>query len=319
MPNETTHFKELLANNELEKLIQALLKFTEYPAWRRLNSKVLSSAAQYKELKDKNQFNIISEADYQLGVSKVRHTLLEVINAIADGNTATPVPPIKKTAQWKWLAAIPVVIGVIAGIVQIVKYFEPDSKKATKPPIGIDTTIVEPNKKDTLVIIKEPTTAEPTTTINPKDPNQNPPSPPSKPADTTLTIQLFSDKDDKPVRFKAGETMRFFVQVSQPCYVRCIYELATGELVLFENDLKIENSQLHQKVQIGAGVEVAAPFGAENLYVFAQSQPFPKLSLQQENGYDLIIEGLPKALEKTRGFKKKIAFAEAKLAVETVE
>ncbi len=314
MPSETARFKELLAKNELKELIKELLKFTEHSTWRPLNSKVLSSAAQYQELNDKNQFNIISEADYQLGISKVRHTLLEVINAIADGNTTVPATPIKKTGQWKWLAAIPVVIGVLAGIVQIWDYFKPDSREAVKPNTSVITTIVEPSKKDTV----EPTTVEPsTTTVNPEAPR--PPDSLVKAPDTTLKIQLFSDKNGKPVRFKAGETMRFFVQVSQPCYVRCIYELATGELVLFENDLKIESSQLHQKVQIGAGVEVAAPFGKEQLYVFAQSEPFPMLTLQQENGYDIIVDGLPEALAKTRGFKKKIAFAEAKLGIETIE
>ena len=66
--------------------------------------------------------------------------------------------------------------------------------------------------------------------------------------------------------------------------------------------------------------EAAAPFGSERLYLFASTAAFPTLRTQIDpDGYVFIVDGLPQALQKTRGFKKLQQIVETQLNLRTLE
>ncbi len=93
--------------------------------------------------------------------------------------------------------------------------------------------------------------------------------------------------------------------------MRVIYQLANGQLVLLENDRQVSAAEVDQWLQTGPSFEVAAPFGEERVYVFAQTVAFPPLTTQKDaGGFLLIADKLSTALEKTRKLKRRQLFAE---------
>ncbi|MBK6996054.1 MAG: hypothetical protein IPH31_14435 [Lewinellaceae bacterium] len=112
--------------------------------------------------------------------------------------------------------------------------------------------------------------------------------------------------------------MRFYFKVSQACTVRSIYKLADGRLVLLDNDRPVTAAQVGTWLEIGAGFDVSDPYGDERVFVFAQNTAFdPLVTTVDGDGYHFIQEGLPDALRKTRGFKKKKRFAEDSVMLAT--
>ena len=172
-------------------------------------------------------------------------------------------------------------------------------------------TITEPvtPAQDTLDQPTPPKKEEATKIIPQK--TEEAPIPASKPDE--LNIVCKTNKGTEDVRFKSGETIRFYYQVNRPCLMRIVYKLTDGRLILLENDRQIHEEEVGQFVELGDGYETAAPYGQESLYFFVQSEAFPKLNTRSEDGYTVILDDLPTSLRKTRGIKKKKYFAEYKI------
>ena len=133
-----------------------------------------------------------------------------------------------------------------------------------------------------------------------------------------LNIACKTDKGTNNLQYQEGETMRLYFKTNLPCHIRIFYRFADGSIVLFDDDRELTASEVGDYVEIGSGYEAAAPFGEEELLVFAQSGPFPALrTMAHPDGYTLVTDGLPEAKRKTRAFKKKYRFAETSLKILT--
>jgi len=163
-----------------------------------------------------------------------------------------------------------------------------------------------------------PTTPAPVPVQPPitKDPVEKPPVevPVKKPK---LSVQIKTQKGTQDLIFKKSEELQLFFKVTRPCKLRTIYRLADGMLILLDNDRIVNTPEINKWVQLSDGFEVTAPFGDEELYIFAQEKDFPELITEKIDGYTFIKDGLPSALSKTRGLKKKQVFAEDKLKITT--
>ncbi|MBL0300590.1 MAG: DUF4384 domain-containing protein [Cytophagaceae bacterium] len=120
----------------------------------------------------------------------------------------------------------------------------------------------------------------------------------------SLKLKIKTNKGEGSVAYKEGETMTISFLVNEPCYLRLIYRLADGKLILLRDDLFVSNQEISKWVQLPDEFECSAPFGYENLITFASSTPFEKLQTEEENGYMVITSALENVLNSTRGMKK---------------
>jgi len=244
----------------------------------------------------------------------------------------------KTTAKWqKVLVAISTTIAVLAGLAEISGYSIRDffaPKEDNIMPI-ISPQQLENLDKELMVNSSKPTNkSTPTMPAAKEAPKPLNTSPPAKPTarkkmeqiakkspkiapKTKLQIDIKTQKGKDNLVFNETEEVRVFFKVNKSCKLRTIYKLADDNLILLDNDRQVNEPETNRWVQLGDGFEVAPPFGAEELYIFAAESNFPVLQTKQADGYTLIIEGLPNALRKTRGLKKKQTFAESKLNIST--
>merc|ERR1711916_40037 len=119
--------------------------------------------------------------------------------------------------------------------------------------------------------------------------------------------------------YSEGETMKVYVKMGKPCYIRFIYHAADGSKVLLLDNYYIDASNVNKVYQIPEEFECTAPFGVETLQVNAQSAKFTPLNVREEYGYAFITDDLEEVIAKTRGFKKKekVMLAEKRLMITT--
>ena len=182
-----------------------------------------------------------------------------------------------------------------------------EKPKPLNTPANADPKDTNPTKPNTKEANKNTNTS-----------NTNPP--PSSQNQNQLTLDCKTNKGTQNLVFKKDDLLRLYCKVNKACLLRVLYKLADGRLILLENDLQIASTQVGQWIELGDAFEVSEPFGAEQLYLFAQNTPFPTLQIENTpDGYPLIKEGLPQALSKSRGLKKKQWFAEYHLDIQTQE
>lgn len=123
---------------------------------------------------------------------------------------------------------------------------------------------------------------------------------PTEISTTNLTIAVKTNKGNKQLEFSEGETMQLYFFVNKPCYLRLIYRLADGSLVLLRDDLTVNSSECNQWNKIKESFVCSPPFGYENLYIYASINPFQKLKTETNSaGYKIITEGLATTLNRT--------------------
>jgi len=308
----TDEIRQLVASGDLEKALEHLLALTEGTARHAL---AVQLAARFNTLKNNELKGIVSFENARLERNQITHDLLELLEG-------RPVPGVTKR-NWGWkkiAAAVGSFIVFGAAVAEFSGYSLRDifQKKNDSAPLTqptLDTTrVFQPAESPPAV--QRSSTLQPTGGTASSHPAQ---PPASGKADTVLTIACRTDKGNQNLLYRDGETMRLFVQVNQPCHLRTIYRLADGQLTLLDNDRQLSAGETGRFFEIGAGFTCSAPFGQETLYVFAQSGPFPPLRTELLDGYEIVRDGLPDALRKTRGFKKKYRYAEASLSITTAE
>ncbi len=120
-----------------------------------------------------------------------------------------------------------------------------------------------------------------------------------------LEVEVWTDKGRDPVYYTAGETMKVFVHVNQPAYIRLLYILAGDrKYTLLQNNYYIDSSRINSEVEIGEFV-CAPPFGAEMLVVAARTEKFPPIETFEDNGYFFLVDQEPEAAARAfRGMKR---------------
>ena len=107
---------------------------------------------------------------------------------------------------------------------------------------------------------------------------------------------------DNPI-FKQGDTMRVYIRVSQPCFIRLIYYFSDGTRTLLLDNRFIGDDKIGQTILLPDQFVCDAPFGSETIQLIAQSGPFKQLTVSNKDGYKLIIDDVGSILANVRGMK----------------
>ncbi len=318
--NRRAHLRSLLAEGQSRQVIQELLRLTGRDS--ALHAEAAALSARYQQYLREKHGHTASSDELAIELNRINAATLHLIGQLPEEAFLAPVRDWRKLA-----AAIGSIILFGAAVAEFSGYSLRDLFQKEEPvsSIGQQAATI-----DTTRAAQQPAGPNPAESDGGKQPAEKASGPlvppPGKshpkaasttPADTALAVFCRTDKGRDGLQYKAGETMRLYFRATQPCYLRIIYRLADGSLVLFDDDRRLSAAEAGSEIEIGDGYEATEPFGEETLYVFAQSAPFAPLQTRLEDGYRYITEGLPSTLSKTRGFKKKNRFAEDSLVITT--
>ncbi|MEL6655065.1 MAG: hypothetical protein AAFP77_14425 [Bacteroidota bacterium] len=341
MPIPISELRQLIAQGKLEEVIAQLMESSaQLPEG--LREEVYSLSSRWQRLQQKIRQGLLTDGEQEVEVRKTEKAILGLLNVLEKGEEKPPVIPVytppTSTSPWKRYAAIAVtVIAVLAGIAEItginlmglLNKEEPTT--ADKADTPQEDTIAVPSLPEPTgpgLPADDPPAESPTRTVesspsmdvSDSEKGGRPDSSTLPAVQDKLELQTQTNKGPGAASFTSTETMRVYYKVNRPCLLRVIYKLADDRLILFEDDRKVTEEQVGKFVELGDGYEAAAPFGQEQMYFFAQSEPFPPLETQMApDGYLEITEGLQKSLRKTRGFKKKVYQVESVLPIRTQE
>ena len=317
-----TNLKSLLAEGRTNRVIQALLDLTKHDG--DLHNEAIQLSARFNQYNREKHGNTAPTEELNIELNRIHGAALDLIERLPDRN--------KKRVWWqdwrKLAAAIGSFIVFGAAVAEFTGYSLRDVLAPKEKPTPVDTSLVvtkpEQPPADTLspadqrAIITEP--EQPTPKPPPKQPVTKTEDSPA--TNTKLTITCKADKGTQNIYYRQGEIAHLYFKTNQPCYVRTLYRLADSVIILFDDDRQVTNGDVDRWLEISSGFAVAAPYGEEQLYVFAQNAPFPDLQTRPhpaDPDYTIVTEGLPQTLRKTRGLKKIKRFAEAALIITTLK
>ncbi len=123
-----------------------------------------------------------------------------------------------------------------------------------------------------------------------------------------LHVQVWTDKKE----YRQSEKIKIYLQGNKPYYARVLFKDAQGKLLqLLPNPYRKDNYFNGGSIyEIPSGndqfdLDVAPPFGEENIIVYASSSPLGDISLQSEGGIFQVTTDVKTAAEKTRGIRVK--------------
>ena len=309
--------RNLIAQAKTEEAIKLLLQKTDPET--DLGKRVIQLSARFQTYK-RNLLDNLHDAQV-LGVelANINRSLLELLEEweTPNGPPWVPKPP-QPWLKWTGIGALGLAILLI--LVKMLGFPEGEKIAATATESqSQDTTLKDPGQIPTdtnPATIQVPTIKKEKT--NPVSTRKIPSPQPVTPS-KLLSIAIKSDQSTAATQtYRVGDFIRLWVQVSQPCYLRALYKLADGQVILLAEDQKVIEKDLSNWLELGYGFEVTEPTGAEALHVFAQSQPFEDLKTIEKDGYTYVPSGLPAALKATkRGLKPLAAHAENQLQIIT--
>jgi len=135
----------------------------------------------------------------------------------------------------------------------------------------------------------------------------------------SFKIDVWTNKGNKNVIFKQGDTLNLYILSEEPCYLRFVYMLADGTTVLLADNIYIDQSKVGQDYKIPENFICSEPFGVETLILNAQNTKFKALNTYSESGYEFITDDLDEILKNTRGFKKEVKHAEKIIQITTIK
>lgn len=125
-------------------------------------------------------------------------------------------------------------------------------------------------------------------------------------------------RTSKGTELKEGDDVMVYFTLSGAGYVRLIYKMADGTAVLLADNLKVTDDQAGKEQKVLTTFQCAAPFGAEVLGAYAQSEVFDELKIKSQDGYWIIDQPLSEAYQLTeKGLKRKVQFSMKKLDIKT--
>lgn len=325
-----SELQRLIARNETGEAIDILVSGIKKIKSKQLRADLIQISGRWNSYKSTKRTGTQDHATLGVEQRQINDALVDLLSAIEEETSGGIIPG---EINWaRFFAIVGAIIAALAGIAEITgknisnmwadkpeKVEEPttqteeqeDSKKLPKA--------TPPKKEPTRRSSKENQSTSTNKQLSeedlPKSTNELPSEKPNQ-----LFISTKTNKGANSVNFKSNETMRLYYKVNKPCLMRVIYKLADDRLILFENDLQINQEQVGEFIEIGDGYEASKPFGNESIYFFVQTDSFPKLKTElSEDGYQEIKEGLGESLRKTRGMKKKKYQAESKIDLITQE
>lgn len=133
-------------------------------------------------------------------------------------------------------------------------------------------------------------------------------------------VNIWTNKGNDNVVFKEDERMTLYVKAGKPCFLRFIYILADGSKVLLLDNYPVEPHQTGQTVQIPKNFICTDPYGTETLVLYAQTEKFKPLAINEINGYSYILDDLKSVVAKSsqRGMKSEVESAERFINIVTI-
>lgn len=132
-----------------------------------------------------------------------------------------------------------------------------------------------------------------------------------------VRLEIWTNKGHNDLVFSKGETLRVYLRVNMPCYIRFLYHLANGKRVLLLDNHFVAESKLNKIYLIPQEFYCDEPFGVEVLQAYASRDPFERLKTEIIGGYDVLQEDFRGFLTKQRGLKALLT--EKRLTINTVE
>jgi serine/threonine protein kinase len=137
-----------------------------------------------------------------------------------------------------------------------------------------------------------------------------------------LQVGLSTNKGQNNLQFAEGDTIRLFVRVNRPAYIRVIYNVADGKRILLTGprDLRLSDQKSGVDVLLGEFV-CSPPFGSESIQALASGEAFVPPRTSMEGGLCYLNETQETAAPLTRGIQsipKQASRAEARLLLTTV-
>ncbi|MCI4669467.1 MAG: DUF4384 domain-containing protein [Bacteroidia bacterium] len=343
--------QQMIAEDRLEEVFNHLSTQEKVSNSRKLSKSLTNLSGRYHNLRNRLNSSVVSNENYLLELSQIRMATIDLVNDVEDEGES----PVLKNNFKQWiLAGLILVVLIPAGIIignEIINGDEKGEVKketAEKNP-GAQLSDVEEKKGPETISTKETKGDKSTDTAENQHTGNNSANN-SKPNNRSITetkqnssdtggqssqdeartdtaksipleLGLKTNKGLKDVSITPEEILRVYVQVNQSCYIRVIYKLADGQLVLLNDDLQIPENKTGKFIQIGDGFIPDEPFGQETMYIFAQNSKFTPLTTKVENGYEIITEGLSASIKKTtsKGLRKNVKLAKGQLEILTAE
>lgn len=337
--------QQLIAKARTEDALKLLLENTVGD--NALHNRAIQLSARFQTYKQNLLGNLESSAVLGVEVANINRSLLAIAEELETNSTPLPSPipppaPIPPKVWLKWLGIAVAVCAFLASLAELSGYSLRDifsqkaetvvsPKDSTKDSTTHTKTPQDPKEVEVLplpsLVKPEEAKKPPSTTAKSGSSSSStsstpsrgitPDLPPSKPTELKLSIK--TDRSTASQQsYRAGESLKLFVQASQPCYVRALYKLADGQVILLAEDKQISEKDIPTWIEVGYGFEVSEPLGEEELHVFAQTQPFEDLKTLEKDGYRYVLNGLDKALDATRrGLKPQALHTESELKITT--
>lgn len=287
-----------LAQGKTEAVIAELLQRSTHDA--DLHNQVVALSARYALYERQYLGNLEDPSELNIELNKINAAVLDILDQLGDAPAATP----PRNTRWIKIIAIATLIGLLGGILLF-------SGSSLRDLFGQKD---QPSPSQTPAPQSEASSAQ-APAAPPVLPEQRPSVKPENP----LSVTCKTNKGRGDLYFKNGQSMRFYAKANQPCYLRCIYKLADGRLMLLDADRQLSAAEADQWLVVGPLFEAAEPFGEEHMYVFAQDSAFEPLKTRNDpDGYIFITETLEDALRKSRSLRKKQNYAESELRLKTV-
>ena len=120
-----------------------------------------------------------------------------------------------------------------------------------------------------------------------------------------MNFYFWTNHGNENPYFSEGDSVKFFIQVDEPCYISIIYHLANGiRSPLYEN-FYVGMAQVNQVLELPYEAVCYPPFGIEKIQAFASSEKMPAINLTQTTiegiTYKVLAEDLDTFLSRTRG------------------
>ena len=155
-------FKNLVVNGHTAAVLAATVAVgTELRDTGALHRSAMLLSARWSANEQAQQHGTVSNADYLLEKNKVIDALLAILHPLPEESIAEHLPsnlvPItselegpvssKPSDFWKKFGYVGLLVGILAGVVKIVEYFQkpPATEKTEQPAVKADSLITPPN------------------------------------------------------------------------------------------------------------------------------------------------------------------------------
>jgi hypothetical protein len=293
-----------LAQGKTEAVIAELLERSTHDD--DLHNQVVALSARYAQYEKQYLGNLEEASVLNIELNKINAAVLDIIDQLDPAPAVVP-----RSRPWVKVLTIATIFAVLGAIFMFSGFSLRDlfGKKAL--PVSTQTPAPAP-QHDTNTA---PAPVSPANSTFERKPVPGS----SEQGQNSMIVTCKTNKGRGNLYFKSGEYMRFYAKVGQPCFLRCIYRMADGRLMLLDADRQLNTEAVDQWLVVGPLFQAAEPYGEEEMYVFAQEGAFEPLKTRSDpDGYIFITETLEDALRKSRSLRKKYRLNESGLRLKTV-